>query len=113
LKNPLSVQLGIGPVCRAREGLQGEFDFMHAQIELIEHAEGKYILVRDVGHNGGRTVTNDPEYIVKLIYEDYGITDGTRIFYIDSEETVNELRHSGKRFTGYKSGHEGVALGAA
>jgi len=30
LKNPLSVKLGIGPVCRAKDSLQKEFDFMKA-----------------------------------------------------------------------------------
>jgi len=30
LKNPLSVELGIGPVCRAKDSLQKEFDFMKA-----------------------------------------------------------------------------------
>ena len=32
LKNPLSVELGIGPVCRAKDSLQGEFDFMKEQV---------------------------------------------------------------------------------
>jgi hypothetical protein len=34
LKNPLSVELGIGPVCRAKGSLdlQGEFDFMSEQV---------------------------------------------------------------------------------
>ena len=86
---------------------------MHAQIELIDHVAEKYILVRDVGHNYGRTVTNDPEYIVNMIYEDYGISDSTRIFYEDSEGTIDELVHSGKKFRGHKAGHEGVDLGAA
>ena len=114
LKNPLSIKLGIGPVCRAREGLQGELDFMnHAEIEFVDHVFGKYILVRDVGHSHGRTVTNDPEYVVNFIYENYHITDGTRIFYIDSEETIDELLHTGRRFRGHKAGHEGVDLGAA
>jgi hypothetical protein len=37
LKNPVSIELGIGPVCRAKGCLQGEFDFMkEAEVEPIE-----------------------------------------------------------------------------
>jgi len=110
LKNPLFVELGIGPVCRARDSLQGEFDFMRAEIELIKHEADSYILVRDIGHNKGRSVTNDADYVVKLIYEDYDISDNTRIFYEDSSGRIDELLHNGKIFTGYKAGHEGIEL---
>lgn len=30
LKNPLSVELGIGPICRVRDDLQMKFDFTDA-----------------------------------------------------------------------------------
>ena len=65
LKNPLSVKLGIGPICRARDKLQEEFDFMHAQFEVLEHEVGKYIYIRDIGHTTGRTITNDAEYVIE------------------------------------------------
>jgi len=106
LKNPLSVKLGIGPVCRARENLQREFDFMHAQFELLDQ-EREYIFIRDVGHNSGRSVTNDAQYVVEQLY-DYNIFDYTRIFYEDSEGRIDEILHSGKVFKGFKTGHDGV-----
>jgi len=34
LKNPLSIELGIGPVCRAKDSLQEEFDFMKERVEV-------------------------------------------------------------------------------
>lgn len=34
LRDPVSVKRGIGPVCWARDKLQGKFDFMRARTEL-------------------------------------------------------------------------------
>ena len=47
LKNMLSIELGIGPVCRARDNLQGEFDFMKA--EAIEDFGDVYFSRGDDG----------------------------------------------------------------
>jgi hypothetical protein len=102
--------MGIGPVCRGRDNKQEIFDFMHAKTELVKHERGKYIFVRYIGHTSGRTVTNDPEYIVEQLYLDFGITDETRIFYEDSEGQVDELLHNGNKFRGFKFGHEGIDL---
>ena len=110
LKNPLSVILGIGPVCRAKDSLQRGFDFMKAQFEVVKHESGVFIFIRDIGHNSGRSVTNDAEYIVEQLYLKYGIADETRIFYEDSAGSIDEIVHSGKSFHGFKAGHEGVEL---
>ena len=110
LKNPLSVMIGIGPVCRAKDNLQGEFDFMKAQFEVEKHERGVFIFIRDTGHNTGRTVTNDTEYVITKLYEEYGINDGTRIFYKDSGDRIDEIVHSGKQFIKFLSGHKGVDL---
>ena len=110
LKHLLSVKLGIGPVCRAVDNKQGELNFMHAQTALLKHERGKYLLVRDIGHKMGRSVTNDAEYIVEQLYLEYDLTDETRIFYEDSEGIIDELLHSGKKFKGFKPGHAGVDL---
>lgn len=83
---------------------------MHAQVELLKHKRGIYILARDIGHNSGRSVTNDAEYIVGQLYLDFEITDDTRIFYEDSEGQIDELLHSGKTFKGFRLGHQGIDL---
>jgi hypothetical protein len=100
----------MGPVCRARDKQQEVFDFMHAQIDILKHDRGKYIFVRDIGHVTGRSVTNDAEYIVGQLYLEFGITGDTRIFYGDSDGQIDELLHTGKRFRGFKAGHEGIDL---
>jgi hypothetical protein len=110
LKNPLSVELGIGPVCRAKDNLQGEFDFMRAQFDVVKHESGLYIFIRDIGHNTGRSVTNDSEYVVEQLYLENGITDETRIFYEDSGGRIDEIIHAGHKSNGFKAGHEGVEL---
>ena len=112
LSDPLSVRLGIGPVCRARGGKQEVFDFMRAKTRLLKHERGKYIYVRDTGCFSGRGVTNDAEYIVGQLYFEYGITDETRVFYMDSEGGIDEILHDGRKFRGFKAGHEGVELEA-
>ena len=110
LKNPLSVKLGIGPVCRAKDNLQGEFDFMKAKFTVEKHESGVFIFIRDTGHNTGRSVTNDAEYVIEQLYLEYGITDETRIFYEDSQGSIDEIVHSGKSFRGFEAGHKGVEL---
>ena len=109
LRDPISVMIGMGPVCRARDDRQGVFDFMRAQVKLLRHERGRYILVRDVGHKSGRSV--DAGFVVGQLYLDYGITDGTRIFYEDSGGSVDELLHAGGRFKGFSVGHDGVNFG--
>jgi hypothetical protein len=103
--------MGMGPVCRARESKQEEFDFMHAKIEPLKHEKGKYIFVRDIGHFSGRSVANDTEYVIEQLYLDFGITDETRIFYEDSDGNIDEIFHSGKKFRSFNIGHDGVDFG--
>jgi hypothetical protein len=104
--------MGIGPVCRAKDNRQREFDFMHAKTELLKHERGKYIFVRDIGHCSGRSVTNDAEYVVEQLYLEFGISDETRIFYEDSEGDIDEIVHSGKNFRSFKPGHDGIDFNA-
>ena len=111
LTNPVSVEIGIGPVCRGGiDDKQGEFDFMrNAEYEIVEYVHGEYIFIRDVGKEC-RSVTNDAEWVVEQLIKDYGIPAGVRIFYDDSDGRTDELLHDGSKFTGFKAGHEGVKL---
>jgi len=111
LRDPLSIKMGIGPVCRARDGRQGEFEFMRAQVKLLKHKRGRYIFVRDIGHGSGRSVTNDAEHVIGQLYLEFGIDDDTRIFFEDSMGNVDEILHSGRKFKGFKAGHDGIDLG--
>jgi hypothetical protein len=110
LKNPVSVELGIGPVCRAKNNLQGEFDFMRAEWEVLKHERGEFIFICDIGHKSGRSVTNDAEYVISQLFLDEEITEETRVFYEDSDGRIDELVHVGKIFKAFRPGHEGVEL---
>jgi len=59
LTNPLSVELGIGPICRAKDNMQGVFEFMKAQ--AIENFCEDITFSRD----GGGIITNVPHRIKK------------------------------------------------
>ena len=61
LKNPISIELGIGPVCRAKENLQEEFDFMKVQ------AIKGFGDVHFSRNEDGEVVTNVPQRIFKHI----------------------------------------------
>ena len=49
---------------------------------------------------GGRSVTNDAENVVEYLHSVYG---NRRIFYIDSEGILDELRHNKGEFVGFGS----------
>ena len=49
---------------------------------------------------GGRSVTNDAENVVEYLYSVYG---NRRIFYIDSDGVLDELRHKNGNFVGFGS----------
>lgn len=108
LKNFTSIKIGIGPVCRARDNEQREFDFMKAQFDVLKHVYGEYIYIRDTGRSC-RSVINDTEYVIEQLYLQEEITDETRIFYKDSNGQTDELLHSGKAFKGFSYGHQGIA----
>jgi hypothetical protein len=102
--------MGIGPVCRVSDSQQEVLAFMHAKTRLLKHERGKYIFIRDIGHVSGRSVTNDADYIIGQLYLDFGITDETRVFYEDSGGDIDEILHAGRKFRGFKAGHEGIDL---
>ena len=74
LKNPISVNLGIGPVCRGKNHKQGEFNLMHAQTALIKHERGKRLLARGIGHKTGRGAADGAECIAGQLCLEYGST---------------------------------------
>ena len=83
---------------------------MHAEITVLKYEPREYIYVHDIGHNRVRSVTNDAEYIVSYLFDKYGITDKTRIFYKDSQGKIDEIRHAGRKLIGFLAGHKGIPL---
>jgi hypothetical protein len=106
LSNFVSVKLGIGPICRRKEGQQMTLPFEnHAEYE-IKTANSKFIYIEDLGHNQFKTVTNDVEFILARLKENYEI-ENQRIFYRDSSGDIDEIVHKKGVFKGFKHGHDG------
>ena len=111
LRDSVSVKIGMGPICRARDKKQGEFDFMNAKWRVLNHVPGKYIFIEDIGHSMGRSVTSNVEYVIEQLYIEQNITHGTRVFYKDSDGSIDEIIHAAGRFKTFKPGHDGIDLG--
>ena len=76
----------------------------------IEKETESFIYIKDTGnHSERRTITNDPEFVVKVLYEQYNL-ENKCIFYMDSEGRIDEITHTYGKFTGFKAGHQGVHL---
>ena len=109
LSNFVSVKLGIGPVCRGKGKIQMGLPFEdHAGYEVISDND-QFIYLKDSGHNQFKTVTNDAEYILSRLNEEYGIGN-KRIFYKDSSGEIDEIVHKNGIFAGFRHGHKGYTL---
>jgi hypothetical protein len=109
LSNFVSVKLGIGPVCRGKGQAQMRLPFEdHAGYEVIAD-NAQFIYLEDSGHNQFKTVTNDAEYVLSKLNEEYGIGN-KRIFYKDSSGEIDEIVHKNGIFTGFRHGHTGYTL---
>jgi hypothetical protein len=104
-----SVRLGIGPVCRARDALNGELGLIpHADFSVMDET-GDYIYIKDAGGDS-KSITNDAEWVLQKLAAAYGGLKNRRIFYMDTMGRIDEITHNDGHFTGYKPGHTGVIL---
>lgn len=78
----------------------------HAEYAIILNKPDYYLII-DTGHNHAKTITNDSEHVVKELYDEFDLGD-RRVFYIDSEDRIDELLHNKGKFVDYKVGHEGI-----
>jgi hypothetical protein len=113
-KKPLSdftsMKIGMGPVCRGRQKLQGELGFDIHAVFRIEDEKEDYILIRDCGNSHNcKTVTNDVEWVLKEL-EALCDIEHKRIFYMDSLGSIDEILHNGKNFVDFRAGHKGIEL---
>lgn len=70
----------------------------------IEEQTDEKVVIRDVGNNGCMTVTNDAEGVVRGLHAN-GMLGARRLFYYDSEGTLDEIKHDGKgAFKGFAPG---------
>lgn len=107
LKNFQSVQIGMGPVCRA--GLVGlkssedvdEFGRPKPRYAVIKVTDA-WMLVRDIGPWDVRpTITNVPEIVVEELRDRL---EDRKLYYIDSYGEVDELIVKEGRFRSFAPG---------
>lgn len=72
------------------------------------HVEGLgAVVLKDIGpHDRYLTITNAAEDVVRELHAAGELGD-KRLFYIDTDGCLDELRHAGPIFTGFSSGPEG------
>ena len=71
---------------------------MKSSFSITEIKDDRVIILDN--NMGGESVTNDAENVVEYLYNIYG---NRRIFYIDSEGILDELRHTKGEFVGFGS----------
>ena len=85
LSNFTSIKLGIGVICRKKiEQGEGQMEMFNTNADFsIEKETESFIYIKDTGnHSEHRTITNDPEFVVKELYKQYNL-ENKRIFYMD------------------------------
>lgn len=71
---------------------------MKSSFSITELKDDRVVIMDN--NLGGRSVTNDAENVVEYLYGVYG---NRRVFYIDSEGVLDELRHNNGVFVGFGS----------
>jgi hypothetical protein len=72
---------------------------------IEEDIKGKPLVIRDVGPwDKFMTVTNAAEDVVAELYHGDRISDGRRLYYIDSDGQMDELLHDHGIFKGFAPG---------
>ena len=71
---------------------------MKSSFSITEIKDDRVVILDN--NLGGRSVTNDAENVVEYLYNLYG---NRRIFYIDSDGVLDELRHNNGNFVGFGS----------
>lgn len=71
---------------------------MKSSFSITEIKDDRVVILDN--NLGGRSVTNDAENVVEYLHSVYG---NRRIFYIDTEGVLDELRHNKGEFVGFGS----------
>jgi len=109
LKDPVSLKLGVGPVCRARGA--GQLGLFGGERPGFSDAAGRHahydvvkvtpaiVWIRDRVEDQVISVTNDAENVVRELFARFG---GARVIYQDTAGEWDELKHDGAGvFTGF------------
>jgi len=75
---------------------------VNAQYLIVYKDETNLILIKDIGHRDGLSITNDVHRIVKELFETQELTH-QRLLYIDSLNRCDEIVHENGAFKCFKA----------
>ena len=106
LKDPESIKRGLGPICAGKAPRSTDQTLFDAQYRVVKVlADAVWI----IDLKTGRSVTNDAERVVAELHKEYG---NRRIYYRDTQDCWDELKHELGRFTGFAPARDqGVPVG--
>lgn len=101
LRDPISVSLGIGPVCRTKSKYQELKDKQEnmfgtkASYTYTYYQQYNVLAIIDVGAIEAKSVTNDMENVLKEIWKQDGerFAPGIKTMYKDSQGVWDEVRY--------------------
>lgn len=92
LTDPVSVRLGIGPVCRMKRKEDMKRDLFCFAADYTWGIDGEIIWIKD-NSNGSRTVTNDSENVIcEIAAELHEPITNFAIMYRDTESVWDEIK---------------------
>lgn len=69
---------------------------------IVADEPGKPLIIRDDGPWAlYPTITNNAEEVIMDLWNRGLLKDSRRVFYYDSDDSLDELLHEGPRFTGF------------
>lgn len=80
-----------------------------SRYEIVSNTPGSTLIIRDVGHENHRSVTNDAENVVADLSLLGWLPPGRRLFYYDSQGQLDELLVRNGKFAGFKAGPRAAA----
>lgn len=99
LSDHVSMQVGMGPVCRANAGPPIE-DLFNSRSDFEVEVEGKIVTVIDL-NLGGRSVTTDAEGVVMDLCRRGILQPGMRLIYRDSTGRWDEMLWIHNQFSAF------------
>lgn len=77
---------------------------MDARFEIDPASTPETLVIRDVGHATGMSITNDAEAVLAHLVGHGALTEGRRLMYYDSDGNLDEILVHDGRFAGFRPG---------
>ena len=72
----------------------------HAIFSIVQNIASLPLVIKD--ENCGKSVTNDAEYVTQTLFDMGWLPNGRRLFYYDTDGSLDELMHENGVFKDFK-----------